>query len=152
MKNRNLDHKNDWRTPKYLIEELEREFWKMFDPCPFQHDLSKWDWLKREWGNINFINPPYSRKLKELFIRKAYDESLKGKLCIMLLPVSTSTKIFHEIIYPYGEIRFIFKRIKFSGWNSKGVYVTKSTGMHDSMLVIFKSQTADTCDVVRKEC
>jgi len=137
MKKRVKIH-NNWKTPKWFLDRIEDEFGKFYDPCPY---LSKFDGLKTEWGKVNFINPPYSRKLKELFIRKAYDESLKGKLCIMLLPVSTSTKIFHEIIFPYGEIRFIKKRIKFSGWNSKGVYVENNTGMHDSMLVIFNNQT-----------
>jgi hypothetical protein len=49
-----------------------------------------------EWGDRNFINPPYSRKLKEAFVRKAISESKKGKLCVMLLPVSTSTKAISQ--------------------------------------------------------
>ena len=86
----------------------------------------------------NFINPPYSRQLKEAFIRKAVAESHKGKLCVMLLPVSTSTKIFHEVILPEKpEIRFVKGRIKFKGWNSKGEYVDNKAPMHDSMIVIF---------------
>ena len=69
---------------------------------------------------------------------KAIEESKKGKLCVMLLPVSTSTKIFHEIIYPNAEIRLLKGRVKFKGYNSKGEYVTNQCGQHDSMLVIFK--------------
>ena len=91
-----------------------------------------------EWGQRNFVNPPYSTKLKESFVRKAYQESLKGKLCVLLLPVSTSTKLFHEVIYPNAEIRFFKGRIKFIGTNSFGVAVTTIAGMHDSMLVIFR--------------
>ena len=55
----------------------------------------------------------------------------------MLLPVSTSTKIFHEIIYPNAKIRFLKGRIKFLGHNTKGEWVTNNCGMHDSMIVIF---------------
>ena len=89
-------------------------------------------------GFKNFINPPYSRKLKEAFIMKAIEESRKGKLCVMLLPVSTSTKIFHDHILPNKkEIRFIRRRLKFSGYNTKGEYVDNKCGMHDSMIVIF---------------
>ena len=84
-------------------------------------------------------------------IRKAFEESKKGRLCIMLLPVSTSTIIFHEIIYPNAEIRFIKKRIKFKGVNSQGRYVEDKCGMHDSMLVIFRPhkiyQEKDTSEV-----
>ena len=84
------------------------------------------------------MNPPYSRKLKEAFVIKAIEESKKGKLCVMLLPVSTSTKLFHEHIQPNAkEIRFVKGRIKFLGVNTKGEYVTNKSPMHDSMVVIF---------------
>jgi site-specific DNA-methyltransferase (adenine-specific) len=127
MKNR-IPMKDDWITPKEFLKELKKEFGNnMFDPCPLN---SKFDGLVIEWGKINFINPPYSRKLKEAFILKAFEESKKNKICIMLLPVSTSTKIFHEIIYPNAELRFIRRRLKFNG--------LKTSGQMDNMLVIFR--------------
>lgn len=129
MKNR-IPLKDDWATPKEFLLELEKEFGKMFDPCPLHSDF---DGLEIEWKDVNFINPPYSRKLKEAFIHKAFEESKKGKTCVMLLPVSTSTKIFHEVIYPNAEIRFIRGRLKFSG--------LKTAGQMDNMLVIFKTIT-----------
>ncbi len=143
MKNRNIPHKDDWQTPKYIIEELEKEFGYIdFDPCP--HNPS-FDGLTCEWGLKNFVNPPYSRKLKEAFIVKAKEEAKKGRLCILLLPVSTSTRIFHKLIWngltnkPYQgvELRFIHGRVKFRGYNTKGAYVEDMCGQHDSMLVIF---------------
>ena len=138
MKNRNLEHKDDWKTPDDLLQNLNKEFNFDFDPCPLY--CTEFDGLKIDWGKSNFINPPYSRKLKEAFIHKAYNESLKGKLCVMLLPVSTSTKIFHEIIYPNAEIRFLKGRIKFIGINTKGEKVENKCGMHDSMIVIFRGR------------
>lgn len=42
MKNRNLEHKDNWATPKDFYESLDREFHFDFDPCPFMHDMS-WD-------------------------------------------------------------------------------------------------------------
>lgn len=138
MKNRNLNHKDDWGTPKKIYNELNKEFNFDFDPCPLQHDIEEWDGLKIEWKERNFINPPYSRTLKEAFILKAIEESKKGKLCVMLLPVSTSTKVFHEHILPNKkEIRFFKGRIKFSGVNTFGEFVENKPGMHDSMLIIF---------------
>lgn len=107
----------------------------------FKHDITLWNGLNVEWGNSNFVNPPYSRKLKEDFIRKAYQEYLKNKLVVMLLPVSTSTKIFHEIIYPNCEIRFLKGRIKFEGINSFGESVCNKCGMFDSMVCIFRPKT-----------
>ena len=137
MKNRNLKHSDNWETPPAYFRKLRSEFDFDFDPCPFNHDLEKWG-LEIDWGARNFINPPYSRKLKEAFVRKAILEAKKGKLCVMLLPVSTSTQLFHKYILPNKtEIRFIEKRIKFCGVNTKGEYVTGKAGMHDSMLVVF---------------
>ena len=135
MKNRNLKHSVDWATPKKLYDELDKEFNFNFDPCPLH---SEFDGLEIEWKERNFINPAYSRTIKEAFIRKAYRESKKGKLCVMLLPVSTSTKIFHEIIYPHAEIRFLKGRVKFEGINTFGELVSNKCGMHDSMIVIFR--------------
>ena len=143
MKDRNLEHKDDWGTPKEFYDKLDKEFNFNFDPCPLNHNLDLWDGLKIDWKARNFINPPYSNKkesgyLKESFVKKAIEESRGGKLCVMLLPVSTSTKLFHNIILPENpEIRFIFKRIKFCGVNTKGEYVTTKAPMHDSMVVIF---------------
>lgn len=139
MKNRNLEHKDDWETPRDFYEKLDEEFHFDFDPCPLNHDMS-WDGLLIDWGKSNFINPPYSRGLKEAFILKAVEESKKDKICVMLLPVSTSTNIFHEVILPNAkDIRFIKGRIKFRGINSKGDYVEDKTPMHDSMVVIFSN-------------
>ena len=138
MKNRNIQHSDNWATPDWLFNELDAEFKFDFDPCPINHDMS-WDGLDVEWGNSNFVNPPYSRKLKEAFIRKAfYEWDHNGKTCVILLPVSTSTKIFHECIYSYAEIRFIKGRVNFVGYNTKGEYVTDKKPMHDSMIVIFR--------------
>jgi len=137
MKNRNLTHSDNWATPKELYDMLNTEFNFDFDPCPLH---SNFDGLLIEWGKSNFINPPYSRLLKEAFIIKAIEESKKGKLCVMLLPVSTSTKIFHDHILPNAkEIRFLKGRVKFLGLNTKGEYVTNKAPMHDSMIIIFKN-------------
>lgn len=97
--------------------------------------------LKVEHKANVFINPPYSRMLKEAFIRKAFEQSQKGRLSVMLLPVSTSTKIFHEVIYPNAEIRFLKGRVKFEGINTFGKLVNNKCGMHDSMIVIFRGES-----------
>jgi site-specific DNA-methyltransferase (adenine-specific) len=132
MKNRLVQHDN-WATPKEVYEELDNEFHFDFDPCPLNYIE---DGTKSEWGKSNFINPPYSRKLKEAFILKAFEESKKGKICVMLLPVSTSTKIFHEVILPNSEIRFRRGRINFL---ANGLPNDRyKSGQMDSMIVIFK--------------
>ena len=135
MKNRNQNHSDNWATPKELYDKLNAQYNFDFDPCPLNSDF---DGLVIEWGKRNFINPPYSRKLKEAFVIKAIQESFKDKLCIMLLPVSTSTKLFHSYILPNAkDIQFLKGRVKFLGTNTKGEYVTDKAPMHDSMIVVF---------------
>lgn len=60
VKNRNLEHKDDWMTPKDLYDKLNDEFDFTFDPYPYKHNLMDWDGLKIDWGGRNFVNPPYS--------------------------------------------------------------------------------------------
>lgn len=140
MKNRNLEHSDNWATPKEFYDKLNVEFSFDFDPCPLNTNeiTPDNDGLLIEWGKKNYINPPYNRKLKEAFVIKAINESKKGNICVMLLPVSTSTKLFHNYILPNAkEIRFIKGRIKFIGINTKGELVNNKSPMHDSMIVIF---------------
>ncbi len=136
MKNRDGGEVNDdWATPKWLYDKLNSEFNFDFDPCPLKADF---DGIAAEWGESNFINPPYNRKDKPRFIKKAFDEWKKGKTCVLLIPVATSTKQFHELIYPNAEIRFLKGRVAFEGINTKGERVTTKKGKHDSMIVIFR--------------
>ena len=159
MKNRNLEHKDDRKTPEYFYKALDAMYKFDFDPCPYQHDMS-WNWLEVERWQSNFINPPYSRKLKDAFVKKAIEESKKWKLCVLLLPVSTSTILFHDYIQPNAkDIKFVKTRINFIGINSKWQKVNfkettdeiikdkewkniplhvKNNWMHDSMVIILK--------------
>lgn len=149
MKNRNLNNADDWATPPELYDELNRQYNFDFDPCPLFHDLDLWDGLKIDWGQRNFINPPYSDLkasgyLKSSFVKKAIAESATGKLCVCLLPVSTSTKLFHDHILPAApEITFIRGRVKFIGVNTFGEKVVNKVGMHDSFIVVFDGRKAE---------
>ena len=141
MKNRNINHSDNWRTPQDLYDRLNNEFKFDFDPCPLidaDKITKETDGLLIDWGKRNFVNPPYSRKLKEAFIERSVYFKNKGRLCVMLLPVSTSTKIFHDVILPNADdIRFLRGRVKFEGINTFGEIVKNKAGMHDSMVVVF---------------
>ena len=139
MRNRNLINSDNWATPKSLYDELDKEFSFDFDPCPLNDKeiTPESDGLLINWGVRNFINPPYSRKLKEAFVKRAIDYSKAGRLCVLLLPVSTSTVLFHDHIKPNAkEIRFLRGRVKFEGVNTFGERVTTKSGMHDSMIIV----------------
>lgn len=141
MKNRNINNHDNWATPKDLYAELDAEFNFDFDPCPL---FAEFDGLATEWGDRNFVNPPYSRKLKDAFVKKAIEETNKHKLCVCLLPVSTSTILFHDFIKPNAkEIRFLRGRVKFIGTNTFGEKVSNKVGMHDSMIVVFNGREVE---------
>ena len=101
---------DDWETPKDVYASLDKEFNFDFDPCPLK---SRDDGLNMVWGNRNFVNPPYSKIA--LWIKKAYEEWLKGKTVVLLIPSRTDTRWFHDYILKADEIRFIKGRLKFSG-------------------------------------
>lgn len=127
---------DDWATPRDFYNKLDEKYHFDFAPCPYQ---AEFDGLSMDWGQSNFVNPPYSRELKEAFVIKALEESKKGKTCVLLLPVSTSTKLFHEVIQPNAkEITFVRGRLKFEQKNELGEFVSKGCGQHDSMVVVFQ--------------
>ena len=55
---------DDWKTPDWFYNYLDNIYYFDFDPCPYQADF---DGLSMDWGGVNFINPPYSRKTKRSF-------------------------------------------------------------------------------------
>ena len=69
----------------------------------------------------------------------------KGKVCVFLIPVSTSTKLFHEQILPNAtSIEFIKGRIKFGKVDEDNNFYLPlnkhgktQSGTKDSMIVVF---------------
>jgi len=100
---------NAWETPKELYRALNNIFHFDFDPCPVDPTF---DGLNVEWGNRNYVNPPYSQLAQ--WIKKAYAEASKGKLVVMLIPSRTDTRAFHEYILGKAQILFLRGRLKFS--------------------------------------
>lgn len=131
QKVKSIKSNDTWLTPKDFYQDLDSEFnFDYFDPCPPDCDLDIFNGLKVEWSNRTFYNPPYSRKLKEQFLTKAFTESLLGKFSVGLVPVSTSTRIFHELIKPYAHIEFVKGRLAFEGVDGKGNWCNPNTGMY----------------------
>ena len=147
MKNIHINNDDNYATPPELYNELNKEFNFDFDPCPYNEDEIINDGLKIDWGKSNFVNPPYSQKLKEQFIIKGIEEMKKGNVSVFLIPVSTSTKLFHDYIKPNAnEIRFLKGRVKFGKINDNGEfyyplnkYGKVQSGTKDSMIAIFKN-------------
>ena len=117
----------DRATPEGLYDELNNEFHFDFDPCPLD---SKFDGLLQDWGNSNFVNPPYGKTIP-LWLSKGIHEFKKCKTSVFLLPARTDTKWFHNLALEYAtEIRFLKGRLTFKG--------CKHPAPFPSILVIYK--------------
>jgi len=122
-------YKTDWKTPKGLYNELNKEFNFDFDPCPLKR--GDFDGLKIAWGKRNFVNPPYGNAIKH-WIKKAFNESQKGKLVVLLIPSRTDTHWWHDFIMKANEIRFIKGRLKFGD--------AKNSAPFPSAIIIFRGR------------
>ncbi len=87
------DGKHYWLTPPALYAALDAEFHFDFDPCPCPLPEG-FDGLTCEWGRRNYVNPPFGsiihkgrKKGPTAWMRKATEESRKGKLVVIVYPV-----------------------------------------------------------------
>jgi hypothetical protein len=78
------DGKHYWLTPPDLKAALQAEFAFDFDPCPYPRP-DGFDGLTVEWGQSNFVNPPF--KGPTAWVRKAIAERQKGKRVVFVFPV-----------------------------------------------------------------
>ena len=133
--------KMDWPTPQKIYDQLDGEFHFDLDACANKdnakcpHFISpEQDALAIEWpGTSIFCNPPYGRMNGGIlrWVRKAYEESQKGKIIVMFIPARTDTRYFHQYCTK-GQIRFLDHRVKFDG---------KNNAPFPSMIVIFGGST-----------
>lgn len=105
---------DEWITPKWLID-----LFPPFDLDPCSPEQRPWntallhytnDGLTKPWFGRVWLNPPYSRNLIPLFMKKMADHG-NG---IALIFGRTDTKFFHNYVFPHcNVIKFIEGRIRF---------------------------------------
>lgn len=151
----------DWETPQDFFDKLDEEFKFTLDPCCTKETakcrgyitkeglfdkklntlMQSGDGLSLNWhkfSNSIFVNPPYGREIGK-WIKKAYEESLKGCVCVCLIPSRTDTAYWHDYCIK-GEIRFIRGRLKFKGKNKAGEWVNNSATF-PSAIIIFDGRS-----------
>ena len=108
-----------WGTPQSLFDQLNNEFNFNTDVCALSTNSKcsnyytpEIDGLKQEWKGTCWMNPPYGREIG-IWLKKAYEESLKGTIVVCLIPARTDTKYWHEYCMKASEIRFVKGRLKF---------------------------------------
>jgi len=119
--------RSNWKTPRNIYNILNKEFKFDFDPCPTR---SKYNGLLIDWKKSNFVNPPYGKELPK-WIKKGYEEYLKEKTVVFLIPSRTDTRWWHNFCMKATEIRFIQGRLHFDEY--------KNSAPFPSAIVIFKN-------------
>lgn len=112
--------RQDWATPKSLIEILRREFHFRLDVCATPETAVCSNFIdchqnalapEREWspGDV-WCNPPYGRAIP-YWVERAHRES-KTSTIVLLLPARTDTSWFHSYCVGKHEIRFLRGRLQ----------------------------------------
>lgn len=130
--------RNDDRpTPRDLFESFNAEFDFRVDACASSHNAKlpyyfdeRLDGLKQDWAAWRRVwcNPPYGAAIP-IWISKAIEEAKRGCTSVLLVPASTSTAWFRELVWNRCELRFIDGKIKFVG--------CKNVAPFHSMLLVY---------------
>lgn len=111
---------DQWATPQAFFDQWDAQFNFDMDVCADASNAKCWRFftesdngLYQDWApNRCWMNPPYGREIKH-WVRKAYEESLRGATVVCLLPARTDTAWWHDYILPYAEVTFVRGRLKF---------------------------------------
>lgn len=91
---------------------LDDEFSFDFDPCPFPLPPG-FDGLTCEWGQSNYVNPPFGSIIHEgrkkgptAWVRKAIEEFRKGKRVVLVYPIDKWVlMLMREILGEHAQVR-----------------------------------------------
>ena len=131
---------DEWSTPPAVFGALAAEFGPFdLDPCcrpetakaPKFYTMAE-NGLLQPWAGKIWLNPPYSNPAP--WLRRAIEAATQGSLVVALLPTSTCTGWFHDLVLPHAEIRFWRGRIRFLGWQGTPIDRPK----HSSVIAIYR--------------
>jgi phage N-6-adenine-methyltransferase len=89
--------RDDWPTPKWLFDALNREFGFTLDPCSThenakceKHFTVSEDGLREDWSDeVVFMNPPYGRAIGAWMKRRINQQGKARRLCVLFRPERT---------------------------------------------------------------
>tara|TARA_Y100000401_G_scaffold7154_1_gene4941 strand:- start:1376 stop:1822 length:447 start_codon:yes stop_codon:yes gene_type:complete len=103
-------------TPQWFKDIILEKYGQYFDPCPHPRPEG-YDSLVIDWplDTHIYVNPPYKRGQIGAFVKKCYEQFLRGANITLLIPSYTDTAYFHDYIYKIEnvEIEFLRGRMKF---------------------------------------
>jgi site-specific DNA-methyltransferase (adenine-specific) len=136
--------RTDWATPQALFDALDARFGFTLDAAATAENAkcSRYftpedDALAQSWREpdgspaVVWVNPPYGRDLVR-WVKKARQEAEAGSTVVLLVPVRTDTRWFHEEVLgcPLASVEFMRGRVKFVGAPAGAPFPT--------MLVLFE--------------
>ena len=145
------DGKHYWLTPPDMLERLAAEFGPFdFDPCPYPKP-DDFDGLTCEWGQRNYVNPPFGSIIHEgkkkgptAWARKAIAEFQKGKRVVLVYPIDKWVLMLLKAIFGdsgnvrnLGDVRWLATEDGSAG---------KGTGRHIACFILDPSPNRDSTD------
>ena len=117
---------DNWATPDWLFDKLNKTYNFTLDPCASQDNAKCSKFYTEEDNGLTksfqnetvFINPPYSKTYD--WVSKAYHEAFSGVTSILLVPARMDSKWIHDFCFDplvCKSLTFIRSRLKFG--NSK---------------------------------
>lgn len=136
------DGKHYWLTPPGLFASLDARYSFTFDPCPFPKPEG-FDGLTCEWGESNYVNPPFGSIIHEgkkkgptAWVRKAIAEQEKGKRVVLVYPVDKWLLMLLKAgakVENLGDVRWLATEDMSAG---------KGTGRHIACFVLEPAPTS----------
>ncbi len=135
-KGNGADGKHYWLTPPDLLKRMQDEFNFNFDACPYPKP-DDFDGLTNEWGTSTYCNPPFGSIIHEgkkkgptAWMRKAIEESKKGKKVVIVYPVDKWILMMLQagaIVSNLGDVKWVAIEDGSAG---------KGTGRHIAQFVL----------------
>ena len=109
-----------WGTPQDFFDMLNAEFGFTLDPCA-THENAKCenyytaedDGLHQSWEGAVFVNPPFSQLSHKPWAHKCWESAQKGATVVLLIPVRSDTRYWHNWVMRASELRFVRGRVRF---------------------------------------
>jgi phage N-6-adenine-methyltransferase len=133
---------DEWETPQDLFDKLDAIHNFDLDCCATMENrkvkafISKeTDALRISWNchKVIWMNPPYGKEIGK-WMKKAYEESLKGCKVVCLIPARTDTAWWHDYAMR-GEIELLRGRLKFGGHKNSAPFPSAIVVFNESQKV-----------------
>lgn len=139
-----VDTRHYWLMPPDELKALDKEFNFDFDPCPYPRPEG-FDGLEIEWGQSNWVNPPFTGIAKEVgkrkigpmaWARKSLFEQSKGRASVLIFPIY-QVRVISFLEDNGAEIRY-YGKIRWHAVEDNTPNPTQSSNIQPCLLIILR--------------